>query len=44
MGASLLEVLEPERREVAIQDICEILQTGVTRVGDSSKWLGYVGL
>ncbi|KAL3458445.1 S-adenosyl-L-methionine-dependent methyltransferase [Aspergillus heterothallicus] len=44
MGASFLEVLEPEKREVAIQEICEVLQSVVTRVEDGSQWLGYVRL
>ncbi|KAL2837052.1 S-adenosyl-L-methionine-dependent methyltransferase [Aspergillus pseudoustus] len=44
MGAPFLEVLEPEKREAAVQEICEVLQTAVTRVEDGSQWLGYVRL
>lgn len=45
MGASMLEVLEDEfRREAAIDEVCEVLSTVITRIEDESQWLGYVRL
>ncbi|KAL4786599.1 hypothetical protein BJX76DRAFT_320789 [Aspergillus varians] len=44
MGANFLDVLAPEKRDEAVQEICEVLQTVVTRVEDGSQWLGYVRL
>lgn len=44
MGANFLDILSPEKREEAVQEICEVLQTGVTRAEDGSQWLGYVRL
>ncbi|KAL2831723.1 S-adenosyl-L-methionine-dependent methyltransferase [Aspergillus cavernicola] len=44
MGATFLDVLAPEKREAAVKEICEVLQTAVTRVEDGSQWLGYVRL
>ncbi|GES64903.1 S-adenosyl-L-methionine-dependent methyltransferase [Aspergillus terreus] len=44
MGAQLLDVLPVEKREDVVQQICEVLQTAVTRPEDGSQWLGYVRL
>lgn len=44
MGANFLDILSPDKREEAVQEICEVLQTGVTRAEDGSQWLGYVRL
>ncbi len=45
MGASMLEVIEDEgKRESAVKEVCELLQTIVTREEDGSQWLGYVRL
>lgn len=45
MGASMLEVIEGEiKREAAIDEICDVLSTVVTRIEDESQWLGYVRL
>lgn len=44
MGAQFLEILPPEKQEAAVQQICDVLQTVVTREEDGSQWLGYVRL
>lgn len=45
MGASMLELLEDEsRRKAAVDEICEVLSTIVTRIEDGSQWLSYVRL
>lgn len=45
MGASMLEVVEDEsKRSAAIDEVCDVLSTAVTRVEDDSQWLGYVRL
>ncbi|KAL3478927.1 S-adenosyl-L-methionine-dependent methyltransferase [Aspergillus californicus] len=44
MGAPFLDALTPEQREEAVREVCEVLQTAVTRVEDGSQWLGYVRL
>ncbi|KKK21001.1 hypothetical protein P175DRAFT_0469528 [Aspergillus ochraceoroseus IBT 24754] len=44
MGAVFLDALAPEKRDSVVQEVCEILQTTVTRVEDGSQWLGYVRL
>lgn len=43
MGAQFLEILPLEKQEAAVQQICDMLQTVVTRE-DGSQWLGYVRL
>jgi hypothetical protein len=43
MGASVLEKMPEDRREPAIKEICDLLETIITRE-DGSKWLGYVRL
>ncbi|CAG7919386.1 unnamed protein product [Penicillium olsonii] len=44
MGAQFLEALPEEKRDAAVKQIGDILQTVVTRVEDGSQWLGYVRL
>lgn len=44
MGAQFLEVLDEERQDEAVKQICEVLEPVVTRVEDGSQWLGYVRL
>jgi len=45
MGANFLEVLEiGERRERAVKEVCETLETVIKREEDGSMWLGYVRL
>ena len=45
MGASMLEVVEEEsKRGAAIDEVCNVLSTIVTRIEDGSQWLGYVRL
>ncbi|KAL6233470.1 hypothetical protein BDW75DRAFT_252034 [Aspergillus navahoensis] len=43
MGAAFLDVLEAEKREDVVREVCKVLQTAVTRE-DGSQWLGYVRL
>lgn len=44
MGARFLDVLPAEKRDVAVRQICDVLQDVVTRGEDGSQWLGYVRL
>ena len=45
MGASMLQAVEDESsRESAVDEICDVLSTVVTRIEDGSQWLGYVRL
>lgn len=45
MGAIFLEAIEDEaKRDEAVKEVCELLQTIVTREEDGSQWLGYVRL
>lgn len=46
MGAAALEVLEEKGgvREDAVKEVCDVLETVITREEDGSKWLGYVRL
>lgn len=44
MGAHFLELLPSEKQEVAVRQICDVLQNVVTREEDGSQWLGYVRL
>ncbi|KAL1958716.1 hypothetical protein VTO42DRAFT_3835 [Malbranchea cinnamomea] len=44
MGASMLHSLEDERQEAAVKEVCDLLETIITREEDGSKWLGYVRL
>jgi hypothetical protein len=44
MGAQFLEILPAEKQEVVVRQVCDVLQTAVTRVEDGSQWLGYVRL
>lgn len=44
MGAQFLELLDEEKQDEAVKQICEVLEPVVTRVEDGSQWLGYVRL
>ncbi|KAL1855568.1 hypothetical protein Plec18170_004289 [Paecilomyces lecythidis] len=44
MGAHMLDILPETERNSAVKEVCEILQTAVTRAEDGSQWLGYVRL
>lgn len=45
MGAQILEVLpDEEKREKAVKEVCEVLETICTHEEDGSMWLGYVRL
>ncbi|EAS28831.3 uncharacterized protein CIMG_07577 [Coccidioides immitis RS] len=43
MGASALEMLDEEKRERVVKEVCETLESVITRE-DGSQWLGYVRL
>lgn len=44
MGAQFLEAVEESKREVVLREVCDVLETVVTREEDGSKWIGYVRL
>lgn len=45
MLAPMLEILDStDARESAVREICDVLETIITREEDGSKWLGYVRL
>ncbi|MCJ1255429.1 hypothetical protein MMC24_003245 [Lignoscripta atroalba] len=44
MGAQFFEALPVWKREAAVGDVCETLETVVTHEEDNSAWLGYVRL
>ncbi|KAL9635928.1 MAG: hypothetical protein Q9164_003153 [Protoblastenia rupestris] len=45
MGANFLEVLEENgKREAAVREVCDVLQTVLMHEEDGSMWLGYVRL
>lgn len=45
MGGQMIESLRnKEKEEAVVKEVCEVLETVVTRVEDGSKWLGYVRL
>ena len=44
MGAPMLEKLPVEKREAAVNDVCETLSSVLTHEEDGSQWLGYVRL
>ena len=44
MGGSMLDRIPEGRRDEAVREICEVLETVVKREEDGSKWLGYVRL
>lgn len=45
MGAQILEVLpEEKKREAAVWEVCEVLETILTHEEEGSMWLGYVRL
>ncbi|KAI4158348.1 MAG: hypothetical protein LQ342_007517 [Letrouitia transgressa] len=45
MGRQFLEALDAEeKKEAAVRDVCEVLNTVITHEEDGSMWLGYVRL
>ena len=45
MGANFLEALDStEKREAAVKEVCDLLQSVMTHEEDGSMWLGYVRL
>lgn len=44
MGSELIDILSEEQREDAVKDVCQLLETIITRHEDGTKWLGYVRL
>ncbi|OJJ46157.1 hypothetical protein ASPZODRAFT_133157 [Penicilliopsis zonata CBS 506.65] len=44
MGAQFLDLLPDAKREEAVQQVCAVLQTVVTRIEDGSQYLNYVRL
>lgn len=45
MGGQMIESLQDkEKEEAVIREVCEVLETVVSREEDGSKWLGYVRL
>ncbi|KAK4550063.1 hypothetical protein LTR36_003030 [Oleoguttula mirabilis] len=44
MGAQFLEAVEERKREGVLREVCDVLETVVTREEDGSKWIGYVRL
>ncbi|PGH18177.1 hypothetical protein AJ80_04564 [Polytolypa hystricis UAMH7299] len=43
MGAQMFEALDEEQRDKAVKEVCQVLETIITKE-DGSKWLGYVRL
>jgi trans-aconitate methyltransferase len=44
MGAEMLGVVEESKRDDVVRQVCEVLETVVTREEDGSQWLNYVRL
>lgn len=44
MGAQFLDKVEEWKREAAVREVCDALETILTHEEDGSKWLGYVRL
>ena len=44
MGAQFLEVVPEGKREGVLQEVCDVLDTVITREEDGSQWIGYVRL
>ncbi|KAL4973813.1 S-adenosyl-L-methionine-dependent methyltransferase [Aspergillus desertorum] len=44
MGAAFLDILDVEKRENLVREVCNVLELVVTREEDRSQWLGYVRL
>ncbi|KAK5116302.1 hypothetical protein LTR85_009274 [Meristemomyces frigidus] len=44
MGAQFLDAVEESKRESVLREVCDVLETVVTREEDGSKWIGYVRL
>ena len=43
MGAQMLDILDEGRRDSAVRETCQLLETIITRE-DGTQWLGYVRL
>ena len=44
MCADFLEVVEDGKKEKVVKEICDVVETIITRGEDGSKWIGYVRL
>jgi trans-aconitate methyltransferase len=44
MGAEMLAVVEDGKRDGVVRQVCDVLESIVTREEDGSQWLGYVRL
>jgi len=44
MGAELLNIVDEAKRDHVVRQVCDVLETVVTREEDGSQWLGYVRL
>ncbi|EEQ88570.1 methyltransferase [Blastomyces dermatitidis ER-3] len=44
MGSQMLDIVDADRREAAVEEVCQLLETVITREENGSKWLGYVRL
>lgn len=44
LGAPMVNALPLEKRESAVEQVCQILEPVVTREEDGTQWLGYVRL
>jgi hypothetical protein len=44
MGAEMLGIVEEGKRDDVVRQVCEVLETVVTREEDGSQWLNYVRL
>ncbi|QSS56226.1 S-adenosylmethionine (SAM)-dependent methyltransferase [Histoplasma capsulatum var. duboisii H88] len=44
MGSEILDIVDADRREAAVEEVSQVLETVIMREEDGSKWLGYVRL
>lgn len=44
MGSEILDIVDADRREAAVEEVSQVLETVITREEDGSGWLGYVRL
>jgi len=44
MGAQFLEAVEESKRDAVVKEVCDVVETVVSREEDGSKWMGYVRL
>ncbi|KAK5134346.1 hypothetical protein LTR08_006526 [Meristemomyces frigidus] len=44
MGAQFLEAVPEGKREDVLREVCDVLETVITREEDGSQWIGYVRL